>query len=123
MLPVRAREGPALVPEQLGLDQVGGNGAAIDRDERAARTGAALVDRARHELLAAAGFTRDEDGRLRRRDLLDHPIDVLHDRRAAVESAEPPQRGSGRGSRRGDEWQRDRDVVGRFEIACFVERH
>ena len=56
----RAGEGAAHVAEELGLEQRLGNRAAVDRDEavRAARAG--VVDRARGELLAGAGFAGDQ---------------------------------------------------------------
>ena len=38
----RAGEGAALVAEHLGLDQVAGDGGAVDRDERAGRSAGSL---------------------------------------------------------------------------------
>jgi hypothetical protein len=84
---------------------------------------AALVDRPRDELLAASRLTRDEHGRLGRGDLLDHPVDLLHHRRAAIKAAETAKRRCGRGTRSGHERQRDDDVVGRFSGQRFLEVH
>src|SRR2546422_11770383 len=47
-----AREGALLVPEQLALEQVLGNGGAVDRDERPRGLRAVLMDGACHDLLA-----------------------------------------------------------------------
>jgi hypothetical protein len=62
-----AREGAAPVAEQLALDQGAGQGAAVDGDEAAAAA-RALVDRARHQLLAGAGLAAHQHRHRRRRD-------------------------------------------------------
>src|SRR6185295_7885752 len=49
---VRAGEGAPLVAEELALDQLAGERAAVDRDERAGRAGGVRVERLRDELLA-----------------------------------------------------------------------
>src|SRR5438477_7477730 len=49
-LVVEAHE-PAHMTEELALEHVPRHGAAVDRDERLTRTGAAFVDLARHQLL------------------------------------------------------------------------
>src|SRR5690606_33661324 len=51
-----AGEGAALVAEELALGELSGDGAAVDRDERAAAAARDLVDRARDELLAGAAL-------------------------------------------------------------------
>ena len=51
-------EGALLVAEELALQQVLGDGAAVDRDERAALARARAVERARDELLADAALAR-----------------------------------------------------------------
>ena len=56
VLGVRAREGAPLVPEQLALDQVGRDRAAIEDDERPAGARAGFVDRVRKDVLARAGL-------------------------------------------------------------------
>ena len=67
----RAGERALLVAEELGLDQVGRNRAAVDGDERSATAFAAIVDRPGDELLAAAGFADDEHCCRRGRNFLD----------------------------------------------------
>mgnify|MGYP003694660065 CR=1 FL=1 len=56
-------EGPALVPEQLRLEQGLGDGGAVDVDERTAATRSGLVDGPGEEPLAGAGLAEDQDGR------------------------------------------------------------
>ena len=53
-----AGERAALVPEHLGLDQVAGDGGAVDGDERAAGPPARGVDRGGDQLLAGARSRR-----------------------------------------------------------------
>ena len=53
---VRPGEGPALVAEQLALEQLPGHRRAVDLDEGAVLPGAELVDGPRHQLLAGAGL-------------------------------------------------------------------
>ncbi len=57
---VRARKGTTLVAEQLALDERVGDGAAVDRDERAIPARAPRVQRARDELLTGPALARDE---------------------------------------------------------------
>ena len=49
--------------EQLGVDELGRDGAAVDAAERAAPERRVLVDDARDDLLARAGFAKEQDGR------------------------------------------------------------
>jgi len=49
-------EGALLVPEELGFEQVLGDGAAVDRDERTGLARRARVDGAGDELLARAAL-------------------------------------------------------------------
>ena len=81
--PVRRRAGkaPLQVPEQLAFDQLGGNGRAVDLDERAPPARAERVDRARHQLLARAVLAGDEHAGGRGGDLLD-ALDHFADRAA-----------------------------------------
>src|SRR2546429_6856242 len=60
-----------LFRSQERFDQVVGDGAAIDRDERLGATLAAPVDRARDQLLADARIPFDQDGDIRPGSLLD----------------------------------------------------
>ena len=56
-------EGAGDVAEQLGAEQVLGDGAAVERDERGVRVLlAGIVDELREQLLADAGFAFDQDG-------------------------------------------------------------
>ena len=73
-----ARERAAHVAEHLALHQVLGDGPAVDGDERAGLAVAALVDLARHELLAGARLAGDEHGHVHGRDAADLAIDLLH---------------------------------------------
>src|SRR5690606_32358805 len=59
----RPGEGALLVAEQLVLQDLTREGAAVDRDERALLAGRLLVDRAGDELLAGAALAHDEDAR------------------------------------------------------------
>jgi hypothetical protein len=65
---VGAGERAAAMAEQLALDEVAREGAAVDRDECAAAAGG-VVDRARDQLLAGAGLAADEDRDAGARDL------------------------------------------------------
>src|SRR4029079_3217544 len=78
-----AGERSLLVPEELRLDELLGDGRAVDLDERPVRARRAAVDLARHELLAGAGLALDQDGRLRRRGEVDLAAQLLHRRRLA----------------------------------------
>src|SRR5258705_1206332 len=55
-----AGERAAHVAEQMRIDEALGDPAAIDDDERALASRRCLVDRARRELLAGAGFAFDK---------------------------------------------------------------
>ena len=77
---VGAGEGAALVAEELGLEELEGEGGAVDLDEGALAAGGAVVDGAGDELLADAGLAPDEDGGIGVGDLIDHFLDGLHAR-------------------------------------------
>src|SRR5262249_12147380 len=79
----RAREGAALVTEELALEERVGKRRAVDGDEAAALALALEVDRARRELLAGAGLAVDEDGRVVLREHADRLEDLVHDAVAA----------------------------------------
>ena len=74
----RAGEGAFLVAEQLGFDQVGRNGGAIDSDKWFVAARAAVVNRAGNQLLSRAGLAQNADPRLARRDTIDLRDDALH---------------------------------------------
>ncbi len=57
-----AGEGAALVAEQLGFEQAGGDCGAIDFDEGAIAARAEIMDGARDEFLARAGFAANQHG-------------------------------------------------------------
>ncbi len=78
-----AGEGAALVAEELALQQVLGDGGAVDGDEELLGARAVLVDGAGDELLAGAALAGDEDGGVGRRDLPDGLVDALHGGRGA----------------------------------------
>ena len=65
-----AGEGALLVTEQFRLQQVVGDRAAIDRDERAVGAAAVGVDDLGHQLLASAALTVDQHRQVGRRRLL-----------------------------------------------------
>jgi hypothetical protein len=72
------REGPLLVSEQLGLQELLGQRGAIDRHEGPGRPGAVGVNGAGDELLSRAGLAQDQDVRLRARRLPDELEDLGH---------------------------------------------
>ncbi len=59
------------MPKQLAFEQRLRNGPAIDRDEGLPRPAAVGMDHARDHLFAGARFSRDADGGIGIRDLLD----------------------------------------------------
>src|SRR5437879_620295 len=59
---VGPREGAALVPEHLALEELARHGGAVDLYEGPGPAGGELVDRAGDELLARAGLASDEHG-------------------------------------------------------------
>jgi hypothetical protein len=70
------------VAEQLGLQQRLGEGRAVDGDEGLGPPGAALVQRARHQLLAGAALAGDQHRRVALGDGLD-PVEQPQHRGAA----------------------------------------
>jgi hypothetical protein len=78
----RAGERALGVAEQLALEQVVGDRAAVDRDERPGGA-AALVQRPRHQLLAGAGLAADQHGLLGRRHPRDRRAHAAHRRAVA----------------------------------------
>ena len=67
----RAREGAALIAEQLGFQQVLGDRRAVDGDEFARPARAEVVDGAGEQFLAGAGRAEQHDGNVGARDALD----------------------------------------------------
>jgi hypothetical protein len=83
----RASERALLVAEELALDQLARQGGAIDFHQRPLAARAAIVDRARDELLAGAGLAVDEDGAVGRGDQPDPLEQALHRWRLAEDLA------------------------------------
>jgi hypothetical protein len=75
-----ASEGPLFIPEQLALEQVLGNGVAVDRDEGAGAPGTPAVQRLGHHLFAGPAFTENQHRCRRRTYLADKGEDGLHPR-------------------------------------------
>ena len=71
LLAHRAGEAALLVAEQLGLDQLLGDGRAVDLDQRVRVPLTGAMDGARHQLLAGAALAGDEHGGGGRRRALD----------------------------------------------------
>ena len=82
---IRAGEGAALVSEELGLEEVGGNRRGVERDEGLAGARAVIVQRARHELLAGAGLAHHQHGHGGARQAADGAEHLLHRRRPTEE--------------------------------------
>ena len=74
----RAGEGPALVAEQLALEQRLRDGGAMDRDEWSVRARASGVDGARQPFLANARLAQDDQRAVRRCDPSRRAIELAH---------------------------------------------
>ena len=81
------------VAKELALDQVLGDGRAVDRHKVGARAVRQIVQRTRHNFLARAALARDQHGRTRRR----HHGQQIADRPDGIAFADKPQWNSGRG--------------------------
>ena len=86
----RAGEGAALMAENFALHQRFGNRRAIDGDEGTVGARRKLMDGARQNFLARAGFAGDQHGGGGGRDLLDDAHHVLHGLGAAHQIADAP---------------------------------
>ena len=73
-----AREGAPHVAEELALEEVGRDGPAVERYERAPSPRAGGVERLRHELLSRPGFPFDQHGDVASADARDQVVDPLH---------------------------------------------
>ncbi len=71
--------------EQLALDELAGDGGHVDGDKWAVAALGVVVQHARHQFLAGAGFPRDHHGEVGAREPGERAIDLLHRRRAADE--------------------------------------
>ena len=91
----RAGEGTGLVAEQFGFQQLGGDRGGVQRHERARRARRFAVQRARHQLLAGAGFAGDQHRQRHLRQPADGAEQFAHRRGLADQRR---QRFGGRGS-------------------------
>ena len=71
----RSGEGPALVAEELALQQIARDRRRVHRHEGSVGAGAGRVDGARHQLLSGAALAGDQHGHVPGR----HPADGLED--------------------------------------------
>src|SRR5206468_3757325 len=85
----RAGEGAALVAEELALQDVRGDGAAVDRQEPLVASRAGAMDGVGDQLLAGAALADDENRGAGRGDHLHLLEQALHGRRAADDALEP----------------------------------
>ena len=90
MLGVGAGEGAALVAEQLALDQVGRNGAAVEHHERLVGAGAGVVDEMREDVLAGPRLAGQRDGHVGGRQTRHHGVEIMHCDRSCEVLAETP---------------------------------
>ncbi|MPM62402.1 hypothetical protein SDC9_109273 [bioreactor metagenome] len=82
-LRLRAGERAAFMAEQFAFQQILGDGRRVDGHERAARDRRVLVQRTRHQLLARAGFARDQHRHRALTQAPDGAEHILHGRRLA----------------------------------------
>src|SRR5262245_58926128 len=88
MLADGARERALLVTEKRALDEIAGDRAAVEDDERLAAPARRVVDAARDELLARPRLAGDHHRELAGRNLLQGREDLAHRRRAADHAVE-----------------------------------
>ncbi len=81
----RAGEGPFLVTEKLGFDELARDRGHVDGDERPLPPLAVVMKRARDEFFSRPGFTGDEDRQVGVHQPRRHPVYVLHGWRTADE--------------------------------------
>ena len=72
------REGAAFVAEEGGFEQLGGDGAGVDRDEGLVAAWRVGVDGLGDQLFAGAAFALDQDRRAAGRDLRDEVEEAQH---------------------------------------------
>src|SRR5690606_30193927 len=91
VLPVRAGEAAPLVSEELALDELRGDRAAVERQERGLAAAAQLVNRLCGELLARAALSDQERRGRSRRNAAQLIVEHLHPLRAAKNATEAPK--------------------------------
>ena len=79
---------PLTWPNSSDSMRLGATARAVEDDERALAARRRLVNRARHDVFAAAGLAADEDREVGRRDALEHAEDFAHAHRAADDITE-----------------------------------
>ena len=77
-----AGERPFFVAEQFAFDEFARDRRHVQRNERTVAALAEIVQCARHQFLAGAGFSGNHYGQVGGHDARDHPINVLHRRRS-----------------------------------------
>src|SRR2546430_9476879 len=85
---LRDREGAYRMAEQLALEQVGWDGWLFRSYEEPITTGAQVVNRARHELLAGTGLAGQQHGAAGGADAPDEVVNRLHRSRVADHALE-----------------------------------
>lgn len=74
----RAGERVLFESEKLGLERRGRSGRAAQLHERCARARGARVDLAGEDVFADPGFSQNEDAEHRRRNAVEHRVELLH---------------------------------------------
>src|SRR2546421_25177 len=74
----RTRECPFLVPKKFALQELFRQRGTINRQKRAGRPAAVLIDRARHQLFARPALSFDQDRYLLGRDPPNRLVNLLH---------------------------------------------
>ncbi len=69
--------------EQFGFNEIARDRRHVHRDERAVASFAIVVQRTRHQFLACAGLTGNHHREIGLHQAREHPVDLLHRRRAA----------------------------------------
>ena len=75
---LRPGKGPGLVTKQFTLEQLFGNGGAVDGHECSPVASAMVIDGPGDQFLTRAAFTTDQNGNVLFGDLADDFIDRLH---------------------------------------------
>src|SRR5579863_5027833 len=84
----RAGKRASLMTEELALDQVRGDGAAVEHDHGAVRASAFFVQGVRKDVFSDARLAAKGDRDVGRRESLEHVEDLVHRRRASDDAAE-----------------------------------